>query len=125
MPRKSAKKQGKTKKISTKKEFQQTHGKVENTQPTTLDQIWGDEGSSKYQTLDVEEYRTQLREMNRTDIQAHATKLGVVPVTSREMLEKRLVKEFEKHVASYRKPNAVKPDENVSEETLKILSEGR
>ena len=38
-------------------ELSQTHGKVEDFKPTTLDQIWGDDGLSKYQTLDEVQYR--------------------------------------------------------------------
>ena len=86
--------------------------------------MWGDTGGSRYGTLNVEEYKNQLQGMNRTDIQAHATRLGVVPVENREMLEKRLTKEFEKHTASYRKPDSPKTKE-VSAEAMRILSEGR
>ena len=127
MPRKKTTNKGKTsKKTTTKasKETYQTHGKVENSRPTTLDQIWGDDGSGKYTTMKVEEYREQLSEMTRADIQTHATKLSVVPVENREMLVKRLVREFEKHVASYNRPASAKPTA-MSKEGLRILSEGK
>ena len=36
----------------------QTHAKVEKKfEPTTLDQIWGDDGTSEYGTLDYENYQ--------------------------------------------------------------------
>ena len=51
---KAAKKPGK--KSSKKLEsLSQTHGK-EEFKPTTLDQIWGDTGISKYGTLNEDEY---------------------------------------------------------------------
>ena len=121
MPRKKTKKQAKAKKND---ELLQTHGKTESTRHSTLDQVWGDTGESRYGTMDLEEYQGQLKTMNRTDIQAHATKLGVVPVENREMLEKRLTKEFQKHTNSYAKPDGKRPKE-VSEEARRILSEGR
>ena len=34
--------------------MQQTHGKVETFQPTTLDQIWGDDGTGKYGMSNVD-----------------------------------------------------------------------
>jgi hypothetical protein len=122
MPRKKTKKQSKTTKAN--KQIYQTHGKVESFKPTTLDQVWGDTGGGRYGGASLKEYKTELQEMNRTDIQAHATRLHVVPVENREMLEKRLVKEFEKHAASYRKPDSPKPS-SVSPEAMRILSEGR
>jgi hypothetical protein len=126
MPRKKTTNKGKTSKKTAKAsaKIYQTHGKVETPKASTLDQVWGDTGNSRYGTFDVEEYKNQLREMNRTDIQTHATKLSVVPVENREMLEKRLVKEFEKHTLSYRKPDSPKL-KGVSSEAMRILSEGR
>ena len=46
----------------------QAHGKDESRPvPTTLDQIWGDDGTSKYRTLDVDEYKEEL-ELDDTSI---------------------------------------------------------
>ncbi len=127
MPRKKTTKKAaaskKTAKSKKKTEFQ-THGKTETSRPSTLDQVWGDTGKSRYGTMDLEEYQGQLREMNRTDIQAHATTLGVVPVENREMLEKRLTKEFQKHVSSFSRPDSKAP-ESISDQAKRILSEGR
>ena len=83
------------------KNLSQTHGQAEEFTPTTLDQIWGDTGLWKYNTMELGEYNEQLQEMTKTDLQAHATKIGLIPVDSREMLTQRLVREFRRHVNSY------------------------
>ena len=125
MPRKKSTIKGaKAKKTTKKPTTYQTHGKVEKSKPSTLDQVWGDTGLSRYGTLTLGEYKDKLRGMNRTDIQAHSTRLGVVPVENREMLEKRLVKEFEKHSSSYAKPDSPE-QKTISSKAMKILGEGR
>ena len=69
MPRKKASKStakgSTTKKKSPEKlnELNQAHGKVEGPEPTTLDQIWGDSGLSKYRTLDASEYEIYLNNL--------------------------------------------------------------
>ena len=83
----------------------QTHAKVENKfEPTTLDQIWGDDGTSEYGTLDYENYKAKVFDMNMSDLQAHASRVGIVPVDNRNMLTDRLLREFSKHVSSFKKP---------------------
>ena len=126
MPRKKASKST-AKKASTKKvtELNQAHGKVEGPEPTTLDQIWGDTGLSKYRTLDASEYEIYLKQLNKSDLQRHAAEMGIVPVDSREMLSNRLLKEFNRYVASFKMPSASKPNQPVSDKVKKILSEGR
>ena len=108
--------------------MKQIHGKAENTpKATTLDQIWGDTGLWKYSTMIQDEYSEQLQEMTKTDLQAHATKIGLIPVDSREMLTQRLVREFKRHVSSYenRPETSTSMTGNVSSEVKKILDEGR
>ena len=103
----------------------QTHGKEEY-KPTTLDQIWGDTGMSKYGTLNEGEYETQLKEMNRTDIHSHASKVGVIPVDNRDMLHQRLLREFKRHLSAYRAPVDKKNQKTeVPDNIKKILAEGR
>ena len=116
-----------TKKVKNIKDISQTHGKLEgkDTVPSTLDQIWGDTGESKYDTMDKDEYVKQLNELNGTDLQFHASTVGVIPVQNREMLQKRLVKEFERHVASYRRPASVNKKTKLSKKAKDILAEGR
>jgi len=106
-------------------EIHQAHGKDENRDTVqSLDQLWGDDGLSKYKTLDLAEYTTQLAEMNKTDLQNHAAKLGLVPIDSRDLLVKRLVAEFKKHVTKYekvRKPESKDSDKEAA--VRKLLSE--
>ena len=83
----------------------QTHAKVEKKfQPTTLDQIWGDDGTSEYGTLDYEKYKEKVFDMNMSDLQAHASRVGIVPVDNRNMLSDRLLREFSRHASTYSKP---------------------
>lgn len=122
---KSAKKTSEPK--SKKEEMQQTHAKEEKFQPTTLDQIWGDTGQTRYGHLDIEKYEKSLNEMTKADIQAEAHRIGIVPIDNREQLHRRLLTEFKKYSTGFTKPstsgNQTKPD--ISEEGLRILREGR
>ena len=123
MPRKRTTK----KKAKSMETISETHGKVENEgKPTTLDQIWGDTGLWKYSTMNLDDYQKQLNEMNKTDLQAHAKKVGLVPIEDRRNLNKRLISEFKKHVSAYTTTSQTKSEpESISKEAKKILSEGR
>tara|TARA_R110000751_G_C13710061_1_gene474314 strand:- start:274 stop:654 length:381 start_codon:yes stop_codon:yes gene_type:complete len=108
------------------KNLSQTHGEEEKFQPTTLDQIWGDDGLSEYGTMQEEVYENQIDDMNMSDLQAHASRVGIIPIDNRATLRERLMREFRKHVNSFRKPvNASSPPERPNKEAMKILSEGR
>ena len=127
MPRK---KENKTTKASQKKsanlkDLSQAHGKEEEVQPTSLDQIWGDTGVGKYKTLNRDEYETQLSDMNKSDLQTHATKVGLVPVDDAGLLRKRLLREFSKHISAYKVPQTNTGDKKMSKAAFKILSEGK
>src|SRR6266404_4317918 len=87
----------------------QTHGKEETFKPTTLDQIWGDSGLSKYNTMVEDEYVKFMKSLGKSDLHNHANKVGIVPIEDTERLYKRLLHEFRLHVASYRFPTQ-KPD---------------
>ena len=114
-----------TKKKSVKN-LSQTHGKVEKFEPTTLDQIWGDTGNSVYGTMNEQIYIDRIDDMNLSDLQAHASTVGIIPVDNSVMLRDRLLREFRKHVSAYRKP-IKEPDasEKLDSQAMKILSEGR
>jgi len=118
----------KSKKESPKK-VMQTHAMEEKQefQKTTLDQIWGDEGNSKYGTLEESDYTSQIRAMNKSDLHSHAIKLGILPVENRELLTNRLVREFKKHVLSFKKPkeSTAKKPKTVSKDLKSILAQGR
>ena len=106
--------------------IKQVHGKQETYEVNSLDQVWGDTGISKYGTFDAEEYRTQLSEMSKADLRAHATKVGIVPVDNRELLTKSLMREFNRHSLSYKRPIVPKKKERpLTKEVLDILAEGK
>ena len=100
----------------------QTHGKVEK--PLTLNQVWGDDGKSKYGTLDAEKYSGYLNDLNKSDLQAHAVKIGLVPIDDRNSLITRLKKEFNKHVSQY-SARALPTKKDISKAAKDILAEGR
>lgn len=101
----------------------QTHGKVEKA--VTLDQVWGDTGNAKYGTLDIEKYNSYLDDLNKSDLQAHAIKIGLVPIDDRKTLVTRLKKEFQKHVAQFQVKETAKTNKPLSKSARDILSEGR
>lgn len=118
--KKSAKK---TKKMEN---MTQAHGKVEEFEPSTLEQIWGADGMDTYNTLEVGEYENQLKGMAKVDMQAHATKVGLIPIDNMDILKQRLVKQFKNHVATYRRPKVTKSrDPRLTKEIKNILGEGK
>jgi len=115
-----------TAKRKSVKNLSQTHGKEEKFEPTTLDQIWGDDGTSTYGTMEEDSYESQLDEMNMSDLQTHASRVGIIPIDNRNTLRERLLREFRKHVSSYKKPiNNPSPEPPMSKDIMKILAEGR
>ena len=108
------------------KNLSQTHGKEEKFEPTTLDQIWGEDGTSTYGTMEEEQYQSQIDDMNLSDLQTHASRVGIIPIDNRNTLRERLLREFRKHVAAYRKPiHDPSPASPMSKEIMQILAEGR
>lgn len=111
-------------------ELHQTHGKLEeavnikNT-PRTLDQILGDDGTSKYGTVILDEYSDYLDNLNKSDLQTHAAKIGLVPIDNREILTSRLKKEFVKHVSGYKAKSLDDKEVTNIKRAKDILSEGR
>ena len=63
-------------------EVKQIDGKLtepEQLMPTTMDQVWGNTGISKYKTLDAAEYKKTIDDMARADLYNHAVSVGLVP----------------------------------------------
>ena len=116
-----------TKKTKKLKSLSQTHGKEETSfKPTTLAQIWGDDGVSKYGTLDEKEYVNRVNDMHFSDLRTHAVDIGLVPIDDRELLTKRVVSEFRRHCNEYTVPKDHQENvEDVDEEVRKILEEGK
>ena len=115
------------------KKMSQTHGKDESAkpkfEPRTLDQVWGDTGLGKYKTFDEGKYKDKLDNMAKTDLQTHATKVGLVPIDNRSTLTQRLMREFRKHVNAF-KPSSVKASKPIAKDSLpqevkRILDEGK
>tara|TARA_B100000959_G_C14858129_1_gene573104 strand:+ start:232 stop:651 length:420 start_codon:yes stop_codon:yes gene_type:complete len=131
--KKSAKKTESKAKETKKKPLEslsQVHGKEEKFEPTTLDQVWGESGNTKYGTTDVNDYVRKLEGMNTTDLQTHAHVIGFVPVDDRVTLTKKLIGEFKKHVSSFKKPaNQPNSNQNISknvpDSVKRTLAEGR
>ena len=125
-PRKQTKAKAKAK--PKFEEMVQTHGmeERESYEKTSLDQVWGDTGSSKYGTLKEEDYSKKIKSMNRSDLHSHAVTVGILPIDNRELLVSRLKREFKKHVLAYKKPRkGRKSDPGVSNRAKSILSEGK
>ena len=118
----------KTRGRPSKKEMLQIHGKEEKSikQPSSLDEILG-ETLSIYTANSSEQYRGQLAEMNMTDLQSHAYKIGLVPSPDRKVLTDRLVQEFVKWNSRYGSNVAtgqVKSVDDLDAKAKKILREG-
>ena len=122
---KSAIKGSKPKKID---EMSQTHGKVDNFEPNSLDQVWGDTGETRYGHLSEEKYEEELNNMTKSELFAHASKHGIIPIDNRDQLEKRLLREFTRYVLEFKKPHHEEDPirmDNISLEARKILEEGK
>jgi hypothetical protein len=112
----------------SKKNMLQIHGKEETVkrQPSSLDEILG-ETLSVYTANSSDEYRGQLAEMNMTDLQAHAYKIGLVPTQDRKVLTDRLIQEFAKWNSRYGSNTVqgkIKSVEDLDAKAQKILREG-
>ena len=92
----------------------------------SLDQILG-ENVSVYKAKDAEEYRQQITDMNQTDLQSHALKIGLIPVEDRKVLVGRLVQEFERWQVRMMPQGSTANSqkiEDLDEKVRKILREG-
>ena len=104
----------------------QTHAKVDTTELTSLDQIWGFNELSRYGTLDENEYKDRLILMTRADLENHARSTGVLVVESSDRLRDLLLKQFRSYVLSLKKPASQNPKETkLSKDAEKVLREGR
>ena len=122
----AAKRKTSGKATKSMKNLSQAHGKEEKFEPTTLDQIWGDDGSNVYGTLNESTYADKVDDMNLSDLQAHASTVGIIPIDNRHTLRERLLREFRKHVSSYKKPiHQNESSRDIDPKVMKILSEGR
>ncbi len=101
-------------------------GNVDDGQPTTLDQVWGNDGYSIYGESTLEEYEANISALNKTDLYSHAAKRGIIPVGQRHLLIKKLKNEYVKYHNSFVKAPKVKAkSKDIPQNVLNILSEGR
>ncbi len=109
----------------------QLHGKLEpeldkpledKYEPTSLSQLWGDDGFAKYKTFDRDKYKQELDEMNSADLRSHAAKLGILPIPNRDRLTKRLLIEFSRYTSQFQKPASPAP-KTTSKAALDIMRE--
>lgn len=113
----------KSKKLQSLK---QAHAKEDTEELTSLDQIWGFNKLSRYETLDEGEYENRLKNMTRSDLENHARVIGSVIVESSDRIKSELMKIFRAYVLSLRKPaSPAAANIKVSQEVQKILNEGR
>lgn len=133
MPRKKSqpKKAKSAKKPNKMENLSQAHGKDESQdqyQPTTLDQVWGDTGLWKYNTMSEASYKEELDQMSKSDLFTHASKHGIIPTDNRDLLVTKLMREFRKYVSAYRVPrpntDEIKNFADLPPEVKKILKEG-
>lgn len=60
----------------------------------TLDALLGEDNSNPYKTSKIEEYENYINELNTTDLQRHAERVGLVPSVEKRVLKERLLREF-------------------------------
>jgi len=115
-----------TKKSKKLNSLSQANAKVETTELTSLDQIWGFNEISRYGTIDETEYKNRLINMTRSDLENHARSVGSMVLESSERLRDSLLKQFRAYVLSLKKPVSQSHSNiKISPEVQKILNEGR
>ncbi|REK60333.1 MAG: hypothetical protein DWQ49_05865 [Bacteroidetes bacterium] len=109
-------------------DYMQTHGMDENAPrgPSSLEQVWGNDGTTRYNTLDADVYAARLADMTRVDLQREAQKRGIVPIEDGKKLRDRLIKEFKLYVGSLTMPPISKKEKKeIPADVLKTLREGQ
>ena len=67
---------------------------------------------------DLEKYTKLLHDLNKSDLQSHAIKVGLIPVDNRDILTKRLLKEFAKYASGFKTPKVNKTEINRKSVTI-------
>lgn len=97
----------------------------ESYEPSSLDQVWGDDGLSKYQTMDHEKYQEKIDDMSKADLKNEAIRVGLLPIDNMVQLKLRLERQFRVHIGGYKKPFKTYTPTRASREVQKILGEGK
>lgn len=112
----------------SKKKRIEAHGKLEDvkTQPSTLEQVWGYSGLSRFGVKSEAEYKEKVDDMQRADLERETRRLGQVVVESTTRLRENLLRLFRTEAAALNRP-ADKPQSRTAPDAaaLKVLSEGR
>jgi len=87
---------GRTKKL---KDVSRINGNLQ--EPGSLEAALGGNGLYPYGTLDEEVYLAELKSLSLHDLHIAATKVGIKPVNSRELITKSMLSIFRKHCNSY------------------------
>ncbi len=110
----------------SKKKFIETTGKEQGGEPTTLEQIMGFNELARYNTMEASVYENQLTEMNRTDLEQEARRVGLAIIPEDNLrLRNGLKQEFIAFVSTLRKPRNITRPISLSKEAENILKEGR
>lgn len=108
--------------------FSETDGKVEKFKPTTIDQLLGDKGLWRYNTLDEDEYTTFLDSLSVVQLKEHAQEHGLLPNDNLGLLKRKLISEFRIFASQYQHPaptNVSEPLKKVDPRAEKIMQAGR
>lgn len=81
--------------------FKQTDGKLDTFQYTNVEQIWGQDKPSQYNTTDEDEYLKELEKLDSADLRTHATKVGIIPCPERKRLVQRLTSQFRRQRSKF------------------------
>lgn len=79
----------------------------------SISQLLGENGKSKYGTLDPVEYEQQLRDMNVADLNRYAIENYIKPVHNREITIKSLMSQFTKHRNNFVSHQFVNENKNI------------
>jgi hypothetical protein len=69
-------------------------------QVRSIDELLG-YNTNPYASMTEEQYKDKLANMSLSEMQAHAANVGILPISNRPILVKRLVGEYTKKAAGY------------------------
>lgn len=88
-------------------------------QVRSIDELLG-YTSNPYASMSEEQYKDKLTNLSMSELQTHAAAMGILPITNRTILAKRLLNEYTKKAAGYY--NTI-TNENIEPKNPKKLSE--
>jgi hypothetical protein len=85
------------------------HGKQE-TQPLTMDEVWGS-SATVYKHKSLEDYQEYIENLNKIDLLAHCTRVGIKPSSgNRSLVLRKLTRAF---IEFNSKRNTKEPKSNI------------